>query len=203
MKHLSYDLWKSFSLPSNLYYILNDKYQEINTIPQQQKVKIFQAPIENQELPQQNNNQKAKNQICQSQIINRDTKLTLENISFEDVYSQSVISPDDIQTYLEILLVEIDDNAILAEVILLIKQSFTSIITNPKEEKYKKINIEKILSKYPYQSINNFFGLCSFKLLPDNKFTCFNGQIKDLAFVLNEIKLFLNSKSKQIIIIMI
>jgi hypothetical protein len=161
MKNLSIDTWKSLDLPINLYYVLNELYQSalseqqasqpkpnnsqnnINNInnyqpynPPNQYSQYQTQPQPQIQQQKQNINQKINNNI------NQNNSNSLQNIVHND---------------LSILFSEIDN---LDRSRLVFKQIYTivnNIAHNPLDEKYRRFNVNKLMSNFNYKSLLNFF----------------------------------------------
>ena len=77
--------------------------------------------------------------------------------------SKQIKGDVDVQNHLGLICSEINNLDITREVFRIIHSVITNICKNPNEEKFRKINIEKIMTKYNYKSILNFFLSIHFK----------------------------------------
>ena len=135
-------------LPLNLFFILKELYD--SALSQQGKganpIPSKQPETENQMLPLPSQNQP------KSQIKVQGEKPSSEKKQLSDI-----------QHLLGIICSEIGNLDIIKEVFKIIHSVVTNVTKNPTEEKYRKININKILSKYQYPSIKAFFLEIHFK----------------------------------------
>ena len=80
------------------------------------------------------------------------------------------LTKEEIDQGLNVIDREIKDKDQQREVLGLIEGVIHNLLNHPNEEKYKKININKIRRKYPYDSIMSFFALIKFKKYDDPSF---------------------------------
>ena len=80
------------------------------------------------------------------------------------------LTKEEIDQGLNVIDREIKDRDQQREVLGLIEGVIHNLLNHPNEEKYKKININKIRRKYPYDSIMSFFSLIRFKRYEDPSF---------------------------------
>ena len=195
MKNLSIDTWKSLDLPINLYYVLNELYQSalseqqasqpkpnnsqnnINNInnyqPYNPPTQYSQYQTQPQPQPQiqqqkQNINQKINNNI------NQNNSNSLQNIVHND---------------LSILFSEIDN---LDRSRLVFKQIYTivnNIAHNPLDEKYRRFNVNKLMSNFNYKSLLNFFLHIGFKKVDEYMYLI--GDAKNITLVSTELNQFI------------
>ena len=78
------------------------------------------------------------------------------------------LSKEDIEKGLNEIDKELKDINNKREVLGLIEGIINNVITHPKEEKYRKINKNKITLKYPYESLFHFLSLLQFKTSTDD-----------------------------------
>ncbi len=182
IKNLSEETWTKFDLPLNLYYILNELYQtSLNENSQKEKIKSENPNINiEQKKYQQQINQKQQFQPYQSNEFQKEIKT---NISLEKEEFDSEI----IHMHLAQIFTDIDNIDISRDVFQFIYQIISNISQNPSDEKYRRINIKKILNKYNYPSIKIFLNYLHFKEVDEYMYLIGN------ANFLNEIIPELNS----------
>ena len=142
MKNATEAVWKSLGLPLNLYFRLNELYQAASqqTAPKPQP----QCEPVKQMIP-----------------TYAPPKQEVSTIKREP--SKQIKGDVDVQNHLGLICSEINNLDITREVFRIIHSVITNICKNPNEEKFRKINIEKIMTKYNYKSILNFFLSIHFK----------------------------------------
>ena len=105
----------------------------------------------------------------------KQTKI-IKEISFEIIFpidnkrkiDMIQLSKEDIEKGLNEIDKELKDINNKREVLGLIEGIINNVITHPKEEKYRKINKNKITLKYPYESLFHFLSLLQFKTSTDD-----------------------------------
>lgn len=227
MKNLSFDLWKSFNLPINLFYVLNDKYQslvsqpqsssssssvaettstttkqqhETHAVTQQKETKHIDPPIKKEALPS-----KEQHPIQEGDKQKKANLIQSHAVSHPKMNINTISSnnpKEEINKLLEEIYREINSIDTNREVFKIIHTIFTNITLNPNEQKYKKISIEKISLNWPYQSILNFLQYCGFKSI-DNQYMILMDQSNKAFSILPEINAFIISKSNIIILLII
>ena len=191
MKNLSIDTWKSLDLPINLYYVLNELYQSAlgeqqQTQPQPQPPKNTINVI-NQNPPQtvKTDNQPQIQQ--QKQNVDNNKHQILNNIKYT-INDQNSL-PNIIHNDLCILFAEIDNLEKSRQVFKQIYTIINNIAHNPMEEKYRRFNINKFLSKFKYKGITPFFLHIGFKSLDEYMFLV--GDAKNISIVMSELNQFI------------
>ena len=199
MKNLTIDTWKSLGLPINLYYVIYELYQSalneqqanlpqpdqqknnntINIINQRQPnypPQQYQPQIQPQKQNNINNyQQNSKPQVPSNNIVNM-------------IKDQNSL-PNIIHNDLSILFSEIDN---LDQSRLVFKQIYTiinNIAHNPKEEKFRRFNVTKFLSKFKYNSIITFFTHVGFKKVDEYMYLV--GEAKNITVIMSELNQFI------------
>ena len=174
MKNLSIETWKSLELPINLYYVLNELYQ--SALNEQQSTQTQPMPLPQ---PVQNNKNvinEEKPQIVPSKIQpqTQPPKQNLNNSNYQKnnnllnnivnmINDQNSLS-NIIHNDLSILFSEIDNLDISRQVFKQLYTIINNIAHNPNEEKYRRFNITKFMSKFNYKTIKDFFIHIGFKI---------------------------------------
>ena len=195
MKNLSIETWKSLDLPINLYYILNELYQsafneEQQSNPQNEpnnnKINVINEKPYNP-IPQQNQ-QKSQQQtqnIRTNNSKNNIQEFPLNKNIFKDQNNLSNIIHND----LSIIFTEIDNLDISRQVFKQIYNIINNIAHNPMEEKFRRFNITKFISKFKYNSLVNFFLHIGFKRVDEYMYLI--GEAKNITDVMKELNQFI------------
>ena len=195
MKNLSIETWKSLDLPINLYYVLNELYQsafneEQQSNPQNEpnnnKINVINEKPYNP-IPQQNQ-QKSQQQtqnIRTNNSKNNIQEFPLNKIIFKDQNNLSNIIHND----LSIIFTEIDNLDISRQVFKQIYNIINNIAHNPMEEKFRRFNITKFISKFKYNSLVNFFLHIGFKRVDEYMYLI--GEAKNITDVMKELNQFI------------
>jgi tether containing UBX domain for GLUT4 len=195
MKNLSIETWKSLDLPINLYYVLNELYQsafneEQQSNPQNEpnnnKINVINEKPYNP-IPQQNQ-QKSQQQtqnIRTNNSKNNIQEFPLNKNIFKDQNNLSNIIHND----LSIIFTEIDNLDISRQVFKQIYNIINNIAHNPMEEKFRRFNITKFISKFKYNSLVNFFLHIGFKRVDEYMYLI--GEAKNITDVMKELNQFI------------
>jgi tether containing UBX domain for GLUT4 len=195
MKNLSIETWKSLDLPINLYYVLNELYQsafneEQQSNPQNEpnnnKINVINEKPYNP-IPQQNQ-QKSQQQtqnIRTNNSKNNIQEFPLNKNIFKDQNNLSNIIHND----LSIIFTEIDNRDISRQVFKQIYNIINNIAHNPMEEKFRRFNITKFISKFKYNSLVNFFLHIGFKRVDEYMYLI--GEAKNITDVMKELNQFI------------
>lgn len=211
MKNLTFDLWKSFDLPTNLFYLLYDKYQGVVSQPQPSLLSVKDIHPSPESIDQNKEKSQIKQPLIKEKSSSKEQESSQDNQKKMNLIQSHIIvhpkmnintvstissnnSKEDIKKFLGALYSEINNIDTSREVFKTIHTIFTNITTNPQEQKYKKISIEKIFNKWPYQSLPNFLKYCGFKSI-DNQYMILMDQSNKSFSILPEINLFIISKS--------
>ena len=163
IKNLSEETWTKFDLPLNLYYILNELYQaSLNQSSQNQNIQ--NQNIQNQNIQTQNPNQNFVQQPLQ-QPINQQPYIPVQKPIKSSISTSEnqEFNTETIQMHLAKIFTDIDNIDISRDVFKFIYQIINNINHNPSDEKYRRINIKKLLMKYNYPSIKLFLNYLHFK----------------------------------------
>ena len=114
-----------------------------------------------EEIQKETTDDKKHDELNNNYIKDNNDKVVSEEQQNKNT-SKSELQNEEINKALTKIDNEIENSTTRSEVIGLIEGVLKKIISNPKEDKYKRINIEKIKVKFPYTSINDFFTLCKF-----------------------------------------
>ena len=195
MKNLSIETWKSLDLPINLYYVLNELYQsafneEQQSNPQNEpnnnKINVINEKPYNP-IPQQNQ-QKSQQQtqnIRTNNSKNNIQEFPLNKNIFKDQNNLSNIIHNDLST----IFTEIDNLDISRQVFKQIYNIINNIAHNPMEEKFRRFNITKFISKFKYNSLLNFFLHIGFKRVDEYMYLI--GEAKNITDVMKELNQFI------------
>ncbi len=216
IKNLSKETWKSFNLPLNLFYLLNEKYQKyqnnnnnnIQFNPQKQisnnNFNKIQNNLNNNNLYNKYNNYNNYNNNYNNYNNNSNNylKSLIQNnnntFNYQKSSQSNVINRENIQKYLQSIFMQINNFNISKDVFHLLFKIINNIIKNPNNEKYKKINIQKLFYLYNYSSLKQFLFFIGFKQL-DNNYLYLIGSSSNLNIVNPELNLFIkNNKLAQI-----
>ena len=192
MKHLTLQKWKELNLPENLFNIINEKYQEnLNNNTTSKKVKEVKQVNEVKEIEKKNVRYTNLNIINECKF-----SIGVGLARFKKVIQEVENLPINLDE-LEKLLNTLEDKINNKELTMIIFKMIDDIINNiksyPNEDKYKKINIDKILQKYPYNEIEQILTTLKFKRIPDTQFMKFN---KDINLLSQPYLLILDKKGK-------
>ena len=197
MKNLSIDTWKSLGLPINLYYVIYELYQSAlneqqSSLPQPEQPKntvnvinekqTYNLPQQTQPLQQNqiynNNNQNRYNNKQQTPLNN------VINIIKNENNISNIVHND-----LSILFTEIDNLDISRQVFKQIYTVITNIAHNPLEDKFRRFNINKFISKFKYKTIIEFFLHIGFKRVDEYMYLV--GDAKNITEIMTELNKFI------------
>ena len=185
IKNLSEDTWNKFDLPTNLYYILNELYQ--NALNQSNQ---------NQNIPNQNlQNQNTSNQNIQQPKFKEEINTSKPHLEVQKpIFKKpsvetSEFHSDNIQMHLAQIFTDIDNIDISKDVFHFIYTIINNITQNPNDEKYRRINIKKLLTKYNYPSIKSFLQYLHFKEADDYMYLM--GNVNQLINIIPELNGFI------------
>jgi hypothetical protein len=142
VKNASESVWKSLGLPLNLFFLLKDKYDSVLS---------------------SNQPQTQSTQQINQHTITMTTSSNAKPIHSPQQQQHQHYSKDEDENHLMMILTEINNIDISREVFKIIYNVIQNIVKNPNDEKYRKINIVKLLSKYNYISIKNLFQYLHFQ----------------------------------------
>ncbi len=192
MKHLTIQKWKDLNLPENLYNILNDKYQNsLNNNKSSKKTKEENQINEVKEIEKKNYKFTNLNKINECNF-----SIGVGLAKFKNVIKQVENLPvnlDELEKLLNSLEEKINNNETTMVIFKMIDDIINNIKSYPNEEKYKKINIDKILQKFPYNEIEKILTTLKFKRIPETQFMKFN---KDINLLSQPYLLILDKKGK-------
>ena len=172
-KNLSEQKWAEYQFPDNLYYLLKEKY---DTIAQKESSTV-KAELEavndvnesNKEYQKNNKGEEINNNVDENNKeneVNDNVDNDKANEDEEQIKKQKTTEPqltnEEINEALTNIDNEIENINTRSDVIGLIEGILMNIMMYPKEEKYRKINSEKIKIRFPYNSVIDFFTLCKF-----------------------------------------
>ena len=132
--NLNKEKWKEYMLPDNLYNLLLEKFTQENKKNELKSLNEISFEI----ISTINNNQIQKVELLQ-------------------------LTKGDIENGLNEIDKEIKNINNKREALGLIEGIINNILTHPKEDKYRKINKNKITQKYPYDSLFKFLTLMKFR----------------------------------------
>ena len=192
MKHLTIQKWKDLNLPENLYNISNDKYQNsLNNNKSSKKTKEENQINEVKEIEKKNYKFTNLNKINECNF-----SIGVGLAKFKNVIKQVENLPvnlDELEKLLNSLEEKINNNETTMVIFKMIDDIINNIKSYPNEEKYKKINIDKILQKFPYNEIEKILTTLKFKRIPETQFMKFN---KDINLLSQPYLLILDKKGK-------
>ena len=213
MKNLSIDTWKSLDLPINLYYVLNELYQSALNEQQSSQPQQGYPPnnnnVINQYQPQPYNlpNQYTQYQTRPQPQPQPQPQIQKQKQNYNNIYqknnnqqipiNKNVININNnsnslqniVLNDLSLLFSEIDD---LDKSRMVFKQIYTiinNIAHNPLDEKFRRFNINKFLSKFKYKNIVNFFMHIGFKKVDEYMYLI--GDAKNISLVSTELNQFI------------
>ena len=218
MKNLTLGIWKSLNLPINLFYVINELYQ--STLKEQNTNNLLhlQANVKNntninkgsldtkeESLPSQAESQQPKKYINNSIEKNSTVDIPLNNVinktnDFkppskigiqleEDNEKKSILSI--VHEDLASIFLEINN---IDETRLVFKQIhniINNIAHNPNDEKFRRFNSSKFLSKFKYKSITDFFAHIGFKKV--NDFMYLVGEANNMTEIMTELNQFIKA----------
>ena len=164
IKNISENEWRSFGLPMNLYHLVKEKYES-----------ALNEDKRNLSLSQSLNN------------IGLNLSAPYIQIAYDEKIEETIF--DD----LSLLFQQINNETILEEILEKIYRVINNIIQNPENEKYKRINIHKFLSKYNYQMIETFF--LDIKFQRKDEYIYFKGDNEYIKSVMTEFIKFLKDNN--------
>ena len=192
MKHLTLEKWKDLNLPENLFNILNEKYQEnLKNNNSSKKIKEVTQKKEMKEIEKKNY------KFTNLTLINEcNFSIGVGLAKFKNIIKQVENLPinlDELEKHLNTLEDKINNNEKTMLIFNMIDDIINNIKSYPNEDKYKKINIDKILQKFPYNEIEKILTILKFKRVPDTQFMRFN---KDINLLSQPYLLILDKKGK-------
>ena len=189
MKNLSIDTWKSLDLPINLYYVLNELYQSALNEQQQTQPQPSKNTINviNQNPPQTVKTESHPQNQQQKQNLDNNKHQILNNI--KNIINDQNSLPNIVHNDLGILFAEIDNLDKSRQVFKQIYTIINNIAHNPMDEKFRRFNINKFLSKFKYKAITPFFLHIGFKSLDEYMFLV--GDAKNITIVMSELNQFI------------
>ena len=192
MKHLTLEKWKDLNLPENLFNILNEKYQEnLKNNNSSKKIKEVTQKKEMKEIEKKNY------KFTNLTLINEcNFSIGVGLAKFKNIIKQVENLPinlDELEKLLNTLEDKINNNEKTMLIFNMIDDIINNIKSYPNEDKYKKINIDKILQKFPYNEIEKILTILKFKRVPDTQFMRFN---KDINLLSQPYLLILDKKGK-------
>ena len=161
MKHLSFQKWKEFKLPENLYNILKDKYDEYLKI--ESKPKIIKKT--QKKKPFRNLNKIGECSFSIG-IGMKKFKQVIEQVS------NLKVNLEDLKKNLTNLENQIKDNIIIQNIYQYLDDTINNILHFPNEDN-KKINYEELLKQYPYNILSDVFSTLKFIKIPDTEYIRF------------------------------
>ena len=182
MKNLTIEKWNYLKLPENLFNILEEKYKEC-------------LEFGNKNENNNDDNEEENNEFKNLNIINECSfSIGVGLTKFKNVIKQIKVNPINLnvlESNLNSLEVQINNNEKAKIILKIIEDIINNIITHSNEEKYKSINIHKILKKYiPYNEIENIFNTIHFIKVPNSSFIKYSLDIKYLSepysFIINK-----------------
>ena len=196
MKNLSIDTWKSLGLPINLYYVIYELYQSAlneqqSSLPQPEQTNINRINVINERQPyspppQYQPQQQTKNYNNIIQNVNKPSFPLNQNIN--KINDQNNLQ-NTVLNDLSILFAEIDNLDIARQVFKQIYTIINNIAHNPLEEKYRRFNVNKFVSKFRYKSIINFFMHIGFKKVDEYMYLI--GEAKNITLIMSELNQFI------------
>ena len=200
IKNLSEDTWNKFELPTNLYYILNELYQnalnQSNQNQNNQNQNNQNQNNQNQNFQNQNfQNQNFQNPNLQQPKIKEEKSTSKPQLEVQKPLNKipsvetSEFTSDNIQMHLAHIFTDIDNIDISKDVFHFIYTIINNITQNPNDEKYRRINIKKLLTKYNYPSIKTFLQYLHFKEVDDYMYLI--GNINQLINIIPELNGFI------------
>ena len=165
INYLTYEKWKKYKLPENLYNILKEKYNDYNKLPKTiKKVKRFI------------NNLKIRNESSFS--------IGIKINKFDKIYQEVFNTPIDLDILLKTLSDlenEVKEYNIIRNIYNLLYDIIHNIFTYPNEEKYKNLNIKKILEIFPYYYLSQIFVILKFRKITNTNLIKFSKDIDMLT----------------------
>ena len=157
-KNLSFEKWKEYKLPGNLYNVIKEKYEEALEL-EESKSKII----------------KKKRKKTSFKYINifQDDSFTIGigKIQKEiEIINEESINLNEIEKNLTNLENKIKDHFTMSNIYKIFDVMINNIISNFSVERYKKINIKKIHQKYPYDEITEIFNIMKFDKIPNSDY---------------------------------
>ena len=179
MKHLTIEKWNNLKLPDNLFNILEEKYKEC---------------LENKNENNNDDTEEENNEFKNLNIINEYSFSIGVGLSkLKNVIKrieENPINLNELEKNLNSLEIQINNNEKAKIIFKIFEDIINNIITHPNDEKYKNININKILQIYPYNEIENIFNTIQFIKVPDSNFIKYSLDIKYLSepysFIINK-----------------
>jgi hypothetical protein len=215
---MNFELWKALELPINLFFILQEKYNQTKNKLQTPVPTAITTTIKQENLIQsiQRNEEEKINLMPQEekiikQVFNEEIKKPTaqkEPVKVEEKPKplQQTEKKENLENYLESITTElkVEKDSSKLEVLKKLHTVVSNIAGNPSEEKFRKL---KINSKFytdflqPYNSVMNFLNYIGFSKNLDNEFLEYKGMAEQIQNVLLGFNQFLikNSISKYLI----
>ena len=127
IKNMSEDVWNSLNLPKKLYHLIKEKY--LSTLNEEKNNSFISQSLNSIGLN------------LSAPFIQLSYNRKMEEIIFED---------------LNLLFQQVNNHEIMSKILKIIFTILNNISQYPEEEKYKRINITKFLSKYNFSIIETF-----------------------------------------------
>ena len=180
-KNLSFEKWKEYHLPANLYNIIKEKYDEALKL-EENKSKILKK-----------NRKKTSFKYIN---IFQDNSFTIGNEKIQkeiQIIKKESINSNEIEKNLTNLENKIKDHLTMKNIYKIIDVMLHNIISNFSVERFKKINIKKIHQKYPYDEITEIFNIMKFDTIPNSDYIEYT---KDVNLLSDSYKI-INNRRKQ------
>ena len=173
MKNLSFKKWKEYNLPGNLYNILKEKYDEALKLQENKPKKIKKNG--------KKTSFKYLNVYKDNSFSIGIRKIEKENL----IIKKDSINLNGIENNLTNLENKIKDHLTMNNIYKIFDVMIHNIITNSTVERFKKINIKKINSKYPYDEITEIFNLMKFDKIPNSDYIDYTRDVNLLSDAYN------------------
>ena len=180
-KNLSFEKWKEYHLPANLYNIIKEKYDEALKL-EENKSKILKK------------NRKKTSFKYINIFQDNSFSIGIGKIQKEiEIINKESINLNDIENNLTTLENKIQDHLTMSNIYKIFDVMINNIISNFSVERFKKINIKKIHQKYPYDEITEIFNIMKFDTIPNSDYIEYT---KDVNLLLDSYKI-INNRRKQ------
>jgi hypothetical protein len=220
---MNFEIWKSLELPLNLFFILQQRLNQVKTQGiYMQSVARITPIIQETKSPIPDSKEKITQplNLTRIQTVKEKGNCYL-NINLEDLrkstqtneqiklISESIAVPKEspkketTENLLEIIVTELNIDKVKdpakIDTLKKLHTILSNIAANPNEDKFKKLKINsKFYMDYlhPYKSILNYLNTINFKYSQDNQFLEYKGDLSQINLTLNSFNQFLLDKSK-------
>ena len=169
-KNLNSQKWKEYDLPDNLFHLLEEKYKQEEKKGKYSMIIQSRFQILGTYSPQK---KPAENNSPKTPRLYQNTSTEYANPEEAHRQQSEQALKEKIDEGLSKIDKEIQNFATAKEVLKLLEGVVNNILIHQHDEKFKKVNIEKVLKRYPFKSIENFLTIIEFKRVEHSPFMKF------------------------------